>query len=256
MRADSDIRTVADLGGKRLGVPLHRGAVIDFQRGAAQHGYETALAQAGLKVDQVTLVDIEGRSYDTQDGPRAPAAGFSRNIEVAALESAAVDAIFLRFARGYRLSQDPRFRQVININDLENPLARVNNGTPRPVTVDRTFLEKHPEVVVRYLVVLLETAEWASAHQAEVVDLLRAGDKDITPGDVIGSHGGRVHLSFEPRLTAEYIAGLDEQKNFLHRWGYFEKNFAIESWIDAKPLAEARKVFEARRAARKKDVAA
>lgn len=247
-RADSGIRNVADLKGKRLGVPLHRGAVIDFQRGAAQHGYETALAQAGLTVKDATLVDIEAQAYDTADGPREARAGVAHKLEVTALENGEVDAIFLRFAHAYRLSRDPRFHQVININDLPDPLSRVNNGTPRPVTVDRAFLEKHRDVVVRYLVVLLETAEWASKHPAEVIDLLRAGSKDITAEDVIGSHGDRVHLSFEPKLTADYIAGLDEQKNFLHRWGYFKDNFDIDSWIERSPLAEARKVFEQKRA--------
>lgn len=247
-RADSGIREVSDLAGKRLGIPLYRGAVIDFQRGAAQHGFETALRLAGLSKDDATWVDIETRAHDTTDGPRVVRTEPARNIELAALESGAVDAVFLRFARGYRASRDPRFHQLININDLPNPLDRVNNGTPRPVTVDRAFLEKHFDIVVRYLVVLLETAEWASRHPAEVIELLRQGSADIAAEDVIGSHGPHVHLSFEPKLTPEYIAGLEEQKNFLHRWGYFEHNFDIAEWVDGRALAEAHRVLERRRA--------
>lgn len=255
-RADSGICNAADLKGKRLGVPLHGGSLIDFQRGAAQHGYETALKQAGLTVDQAKLVDIEAPAYDTTDGPRPISTDIPRSVELSALEKGEVDAVFLRFARGYRSSRDPRFHQVININDLADPLARVNNGTPRPITVDRAFLEKHTDVVVRYLVVLLETAEWASTHPAEAIELLCLGGGaggDVTAEDVIGSHGADVHLRFEPRLTSEYVAGLNEQKNFLHRWGYFKDNFDIESWIERGPLTEARKVFEQRRVTKKAD---
>jgi len=255
-RADSGIRTVADLKGKRLGVPLHRGAVIDFQRGAAQHGYETALGLHGLGVGDVTLVDLEGPSYDNEDGPRKAREGAPRNLEIAALENGEVDAIFLRFARGYRLAQDPRFHQVININDQPDRLARVNNGTPRPVTVDRAFLEKHPDIVVRYLVVLLETAEWAREHRDEVIDLLRAEGSDTTREEVIGSHGDQVHHSFEPRLTEDYVAGLAAQKDFLHKWGYFENNFDIESWVEYGPLERARQIFEEKRAEKAADRAA
>src|SRR5690606_27123742 len=123
-------------------------------------------------------------------------------------------------------------------------LLRVNNGTPRPITVDRAFLDKNPDIVVRYLVVLLETAEWAKSHREEVIDLLRADGSDITREEIIGSHGDNVHHTFEPKLTAEYIAGLEVQKNFLHNWGYFSENFEIRSWIESWPLARAQKIFE------------
>lgn len=254
--ADSGIRTVADLKGKRLGVPLHSQAVIDFQRGAAQHGYETALRLANLTVKDVTLVDLPAPIYDTQDGPRKEPRESARSVEVAALEAGEVDAIFLRFARGYRLSQDPRFHQVININDLPDHLQRVNNGTPRPVTVDRTFLDKHPDVVVRYLAVLLETAEWAKENPDEVIDLLREDGSDITREEIIGSHGNELHLHFEPKLIPEYVLGLEVQKDFLHRWNYFEKDFSVRTWIEFWPLARAQKLVEQRKAERRAEKAA
>lgn len=249
-RADSGIRTLEELRGKRLGVPLNRAGVIDFMRGAAQHGYETALGLAGLRVEDVVLTDIETPNFDNADGPRNVRDGDRRHYELDALESGAVDAIFVRFAHGHRLAQDPRFHQVINISELSDPLLRVNNGTPRPVTVDRAFLDRHPDIVVRYLAVLLETAEWARHHRDEVVDLLRAEASDVSAADVIGSHGEAVHRSFEPKLSPEYVAGLDAQKNFLHRWGYFANNFDIESWIDSGPLQRARALVEQRRSQR------
>ncbi|VVO12438.1 ABC transporter substrate-binding protein [Pseudomonas fluorescens] len=240
-RADSGIREIADLKGKRLGVPLHNNAVIDFQRGAAQHGFATALTLAGLSPDDATFVDLQAPSYDSEDGPRKIREE-RPDVAIEALENGSVDAIFLRFARGYRLSQDPRFHQLININELQDPLLRVNNGTPRPITVDRLFLEQHPELVVRYLAVLLRTAEWAAAHHEEVVQLLIPEDRNATPAEVLGSHGPDVHLSFTPKLTPEYIEGLTVQKNFLRDWGYLKADFEVSDWIVSGPLEQAQQL--------------
>ena len=249
--ADSGIRTVADLRGKRLGVPLYAQAVIDFQRGSAQHGYETALRQANLTPQDVTLVDIEAPTYALTDGPRTERREPKEPLEITALLAGQVDAIFTRFARGYQLAQDPRFHQVININDLPDHLQRVNNGTPRPITVDRPFLEKNPDVVVRYLAVLLETAEWAKENRDEVIELLRKDGGDVSREDIIGSHGPDLHLQFEPKLIPEYILGLEVQKDFLYRWNYFTTDFSVRSWIESWPLARAQKLVEQRRELRR-----
>ena len=247
-KADSGIRTIADLKGKRLAIPQHKHAVIDFQRGAAQHGFATALTLAGLTPADAIFVDIAAPSYDTEDGPRRqPTAEQRRNVVLDALDNGEVDAIFLRFASGYRLSQNPAYHQVININELDDPLLRVNNGTPRPVTVDRLFLQQHPDVVVRYLAVLLRTAEWAANHHQEVVSLLAPEDGG-TAAEVIGSHGADVHLSFTPKLTPEYIAGLETQKNFLRDWGYLQHDFDVRDWIVTEPLLAAQKLLEQEKA--------
>jgi sulfonate transport system substrate-binding protein len=242
-RAGSGIRTVADLQGKRLGVPRHEKAVIDFQRGAAQHGFETALRLAGATSADAQFVDIDAPTFDLEDGPRQPTREPGHSVELEALNAGQVDAIFLRFARGYRLSQTPGYHEVININTLADPIQRVNNGTPRPITVDRAFLNKHPDVVVRYLTVLLRTAAWAATHHDEVVQLLSSDNGGATPAEVVASHGRDVHRSFEPRLSDTYIAGLDAQKDFLFNWGYVKHNFSVaRDWVVHEPLARARQL--------------
>jgi ABC-type nitrate/sulfonate/bicarbonate transport system substrate-binding protein len=243
-RAGSGVRTIADLKGKRLGIPRHKDAVIDFQRGAAQHGFATALALAGLTVPDATWVDIDAPSYDLQDGPRRqPRDGERRDVTLDALDSGVVDAVFIRFARGVRASHDPRFHEVININTLQDPLLRVNNGTPRPVTVDRAFLDKHPDVVVRYLAVLLRTAAWAAENHEEVVKLLAPEDGGGAVEDIIASHGINVHKSFTPKLTKEYIEGLQTQKNFLRDWGYLKHDFDVRrDWVVGEPLKQAQEL--------------
>jgi ABC-type nitrate/sulfonate/bicarbonate transport system substrate-binding protein len=220
--------------------------VIDFQRGAAQHGFTTALAQAGLTPEDAHFVDVESPSYDQQDGPRA-APSERRNATLDALENGEIDALFIRYARGYRVAQDSRFRQLLNIFDLTDPLQRVNNGTPRPITVDRAFLDKHPEVVARYLAVLLRTAKWAENHRNEVAELLLPESGGETLDDVFAAHGDDVHLSFTPKLTQDYIDGLETQKNFLRDWGYLKQDFDVKDWVVHEPLAQAYKLIDAER---------
>ncbi len=225
-RADSNIACVTDLARKRLGVPLHANALIDFQRGAARHGFSAAFASAGLDPEQARFVHIQAT------------AGNNEEQLVRALDSGYVDAIYVRFARGQRLGRNPRFHELINLNTLPDPLARVGNGTPRPITVDRAFLERHPDIVARYLAVLVRTANWAAAHPYDVAVQL-AQQQGVEPAEALAAHGPEVHLAFTPSLSAQCIAGLEKQKNFLHEARFLAGDFDLAGWIDPGPLAAA-----------------
>lgn len=240
VRADSDIRTPADLAGKRLAIPRHKHALIDFQRGAAQHGFATALSLAGLGKDDARFIDIDVAERTGQ--PVNPGGG-QREAVIAALENGHVDAIFLRAAHGYRSAQAPNLRQLVNIDELADPIARVNNGTPRPVTVDRAYLERHPGIVARYLAVLLRTASWAERHPHDVATLIGA-DNGADAAEVLAAHGADFHRSFTPQLSEAYIAGLEAQKNFLRDWGYLRADFDVRAWIVTEPLEQARRLVE------------
>jgi sulfonate transport system substrate-binding protein len=206
-------------------------------------GFATAFGLAGLDPKEARFVDVEGFSGDRQQRSARPV-DWTRSSEVEALLAGKVDAIFLRFARGYRTAQNPLFHEVININAHPDPLIRVNNGTPRPITVDRPFLEKHPDLVVRYLAVLLRTADWAEHHPRESAELLIPESGGFSLEDVWASHGRDVHLSFTPKLSPKYILGLETQKNFLRDWNFLQADFDIADWIVEEPLAEAIKLVK------------
>jgi sulfonate transport system substrate-binding protein len=250
-RAEGGVRDVGDLAGKRLALPLNRN-LIDFQRGAALHGFVTALRLAGAKAEDAQFIDVlptsrvDGAAQRPSDRDPATRGGRGeRTAEIDALLEGRVDAIFVRFARGARLARDPRFHQVINLNEQPDPLTRVNNGTPRPVTIDRLFLERHPELVVRYLAVLLRTAAWAERNPAEVLELLASEGGGANVDEVLDSHGPQVHRSFQPKLTSEYIQGLDVQKSFLRDFHFLGADFDTQAWVVHGPLAEAERLVRA-----------
>ena len=50
---------------------------------------------------------------------------------------------------------------------------RVNNGTPRPITVHEDLLENHFDLVVRFLEQTLRAADWAADNLEGVFDVLQ-----------------------------------------------------------------------------------
>ncbi|MFV3130942.1 ABC transporter substrate-binding protein [Niveispirillum sp. KHB5.9] len=243
VRSDSGIQDLRQLKCKRLGVPLYAGISIDFQRGANFHGFANALSIVGLGRDDVEFVDIViDRAAGDNPGPSGAA-------ELAALATGRVDAVFLRQASGYKLAADrkPHLRELVRLTDEADPLRRINNGTPRPVTVHRDFLDKHPDLVVRYLSVLLQASDWAVAKPDAAIATIAEEDGRVGP-DITAATFPKLATSLRPRLTAEYVAGLAAQKDFLRDWGFLERDFDVADWIVHGPLAEAERLV-AKRAA-------
>ena len=231
--AGGKLRELADLKGKRLGLPLRRRALIDLQRASALRGFTSALQIAGLPHATARWVHVE--SPDFEYPQRTP----GREIELAALRSGYVDAVFLRGAQGYTAAQDPRFHQLADLNAQADPLLRTNSGTPRTITVDAPFLARHPDIVARYLAVLLRTARWAAGNPAQVADAVARETPDYIPAHVLGAHGADLHTAFTPALDAERIAALAAQKRFLLDWGFLAGDFDMQDWIDPAPLRRA-----------------
>jgi ABC-type nitrate/sulfonate/bicarbonate transport system substrate-binding protein len=230
VRSDSPIRSLAGLQRRRLGLPLRRRALIDLQRASAQRGFAVALAQAGLDPRRAAWTHIESPDFEY------PQRHAGEDVELNALRSGYVDAIFLRGAPGFAAARDPDLRELADLNTLADPLQRTNNGTPRPITVDRVFLDRHPDIVRRYLSVLVRTAAWARRHPDQVAQLLMADNPGCSVQDVAGAHGASLHRGLLPSLSPLHLAGLAAQKDFLLDWGYIRKNFDIQQWIDPAPL--------------------
>jgi sulfonate transport system substrate-binding protein len=239
-RPDSDIRDVGDLRGKRLGLPLHESANVDFSRAMALRGFVTALALAGEKPDAARFVNIASGDIDLREDP---ATGHPRNAVVDALLAGDIDALYVKGAQGTALLKQHGLRVVLDINSHPDPIVRINNGTPRPVTVDRTLAVDHQDVVARYLAVLLRTAEWANTHRAEV-EAAVAAETNTTTQDVADAYGPNFHKKFRARLTPEYRAALENQKNFLRDWGFLAADFDFASWIISEPLTRAETLVE------------
>lgn len=236
VRGDSEIKTVADLRGRKLGVVRKAGGdLVDVGRAEGLRGLLTALHLGGVSRDDVEFVDIAAPEWELKEVTQAREDHHA--IPTLALLNGTVDAIFIKGAGSARaLAQG--LRPIININEQKDPLLRLSAGSPRPITVDRQTLIDSPQIVARYLAVLLKTYEWAREHPQEVLTTI-AAETSTDKESVLLAFGDQLHLSFEPKLSEVYVEGLRRQKDFLLAEGFIDQDFDVDSWIDPLPLQQA-----------------
>lgn len=233
VRAGGKLRELADLKHRRLGLPLRRHALVDLQRASALRGLRNALTVAGLAHDAANWVHIESPDFEY------PQRVSGRAIELEALLSGYVDAVFLRGAQGVAAARDGRLQLLADLNQQADPLLRANSGTPRTITVDQPFLQRHPQLVARYLAALLRTAEWARHNGQAVRQLVALETPEYAPEIVAASHGPALQHAFTPQLGEAAIAALTAQKDFLRETGFIRSDIDIAQWIAPAPLRDA-----------------
>lgn len=249
VRPDSQIRSPEHLKGKRLALPAFRAADIaenkrgrSISRHMSLHGYKGALASVGLTLDDVHLVEVGG---EEQGKGGENSGGFSPSYE--ALLNGKVDAVYVKGAAAADAARKHGFVVGIDLDKLPERQFRVNNGTPRPITVHEYFLENHFEVLVRFLYQTLRAADWAKAHLNEVREILQ-GETGGTADGVAAAYRDGFHLSLAPDLSDERVELFRQQKDFLLTYGILDRDFDFDAWIDRGPLEEAQRRLQSYRA--------
>jgi len=136
----------------------------------------------------------------------------------------------------------------IDLDKLPDKRFRVNNGTPRPITVHDDLLENHFDLLVRFLYQTLRAAEWAKTHLDDVSKILQS-ETGATAAGVSAAYRNGFHLSLAPDLSDERLALFRQQKNFLFNHGVLDRDFDFDAWIDPRPLEEAVRRLHSNRAA-------
>ncbi|MCL7378344.1 ABC transporter substrate-binding protein [Streptomyces sp. 35G-GA-8] len=222
----SGIRDAGALRGRRLALPVHSIA-IDFWRAMAVRGFEGALASAGLGLDDAVLVDVPADGYDGQWA-----------AELAALRRGDVDAVYVKGALAVEAARRAGVEIAIELDELPDTRFRVNNGTPRPITVRQDLLDDHPDLVDRFLSVLLRAADWAAGQPAEVARVLGAETGAGAEG-VAGAYRSGTHLALHPDLSAGRLALLAGQEAALRVHGFLPEAVDVTTWTDPEPLRRA-----------------
>lgn len=247
VRADDPVASVADLRGRRIALPRWPALVFDFWRAAAEKGYASALALHGLSERDVESVDIVETGVAKvlpadRDGTREPGPGRPHGYrqQLAALLAGRVDALFGKGAEAVRLEQEAG-GAIRLLDDLRRSPAiddRVNNSSPRLVTVSAPLLRDHPEAAVRYLQGLLRAATWARAHPDATATII-GRECAIAAADVPHAFEPAFADKLAPSLAPELLATVATMKNFLLARGYLAGDVDLHDWIDPAPLAEA-----------------
>lgn len=253
----SGIHAPADLKGRRFGLPRNTQAtVVDFHRATALRGFTTLLDAAGLRLNDVTLVELDDSTRGTSN--RAPvhdqgarilleterSQEFSR--EVLALVRHEADVVFVKGATGLEAANLIGARVVVDLGAQPNRLLHANNGNPRPLTVDAGLLAERPDIVARVLASAIEAGEWACANATDTRAYI-ARETRTAEHWVRHAYPADLHLQLKIDLDQHDIAAFSNFKDFLLRHSFIPHDFDIEGWIDPAPLQAARQLLAARR---------
>ncbi|TXS65132.1 ABC transporter substrate-binding protein [Streptomyces sp. sk2.1] len=222
----SGIRGTEALRGLRLAVPAHDIA-IDFWRAMALRGFEGALAAAGLGPDDAEFVDVPAAGHEGQWA-----------AELAALRRGDVDAVYVKGALAVEAARRAGAEVAVELDELADPRFRINNGTPRPITVHQELLDHRPDLVDRFLAVLLRAADWAAGQPGEVARILGAETGAGADG-VAGAYRPGTHRTLHPDLSPGRLALLAEQEAGLRAHGFLPEPVDVTAWADPEPLRRA-----------------
>jgi ABC-type nitrate/sulfonate/bicarbonate transport system substrate-binding protein len=225
----STIEQPEDLQGRSIALPVSPDLPIDVRRAEALRGFRTTLEHVGLAITQVRKVDIHLPRQKEQ-------AGYETVIQ--ALLRGAVDAVYVKGSRGLQAAARHGCRVMFDIRTHPDPLVRVNQGAPRPITVDSTLLREHPDIVERFLTRVAAVGQWAVSHPAET--LLYMSLETRSPERwVRAAYGEDLHLRQRTFIDRTCTEALRRYKDFLLESGFIGGDFSVEEWVDPAPLDAA-----------------
>jgi ABC-type nitrate/sulfonate/bicarbonate transport system substrate-binding protein len=248
VRPDSGITEPAHLKGKRLAlpnwtdheIPSHiRGTSIS--RGMSLLGYKGVLHAGGLTFDDVDVVEVDGtiRNIGGAGRDSQPGRGTLNKLwAIDALAAGEVDAVYVKGASALDGAREAGVVVGINLDALPDKASRVNNGTPRPITVHQSLIDDHFDYLVRFLEATLRAADWAAQNVERVHEVLQAETRGSVEA-VTQAYGADFHKTLHPTLDADRLALFDQQKKALGLFGFLERDFALADWVDPRPLAAA-----------------
>jgi ABC-type nitrate/sulfonate/bicarbonate transport system substrate-binding protein len=249
VRADSGIYTLRELKGRRIA--LYRSRLegkIDHRRATSEHGILAALQLHGLGRDDVQIVDID--DADTHVGPTTanPAetwalrrlgsiqAGAEFGIEAGALLDGTVDAIYdYGIGNAERLEATGKFKVIEDLDRYPDWTLKIANA-PRTITVSAEFAREHRDIVVAYLRAAIRAGRWINGNPGAAADIFRR--VTLYPSATAIAKA-LPNYDLVPNLSAQNLAGLNIEKDFLLARGYIRNDFDIAKWADVSYLQEA-----------------
>ena len=238
----SGITRGSDLKGRRIGVPRKPGERIDFQRATALKGIVSALSLDGLTHTDIELVYLDSPEASLVEVGNAAFLGLKRRYpygdELLALARGTIDAFFVKGAEGLVLANQIGAVVVSEFGFHPDPRIRVNNGTPRPLTVDATFLDDRPDLVADLVATVGRVAAWAEANPHDAVRLI-ANEIGVSEDAVWAANGPDVHRHLSLTMAEEQLVAFDHFKTFLFDWGFIPADFDVFAWAERGPLEAA-----------------
>lgn len=243
VRPDSGIDSPSSLQGARIGIPRwERDEGSSIWRGMALAGFAGALRSVGLNFSDVVVVEVPG----TATNPVGPGGGErdGRLPPLHAVADGTVDAVYAKGALAAETALAAGLVVGIDLDALPERRLRVNNGTPRPITVHERLLEERPDLVARFLAQTLRASDWAADNLEELRRIL---SKETGAGSsgIERAYRDGFHRFLHPDLSALRLRLLAQQKSFLLVHGFLAEDFDLDAWVAREPLEAARRIVRA-----------
>jgi ABC-type nitrate/sulfonate/bicarbonate transport system substrate-binding protein len=245
---ESGIRGPKDLRGRKLGLPRRsdRNDSVDVARASALRGFLVALELAGLGHGDAEWIDFSNRREAVEEADIAAPDTAVRRRNAHSYTSAAhalvkgdVDAIYVKDVRGAETAHLLGARVAVDLGFHPDPHVRINNCTPRPLTVNASTLRDHPDIVERFLAQVVSVGSWAEKNPDEAITQI-ARETNWTEAWVRFAYGKEAHQHLGVDLAPESVRGLKVFKDFLLQWRFLQADFDLDAWIDPAPLARVR----------------
>lgn len=241
VRNDSDIKTLEDLKGKRIALPIRPEAPIDFRWLTAKRGFELLLAAAGLTWNDVEICEIDcgappveklhGMDYYKKDSD------FLTGDFQAVLDNKA-DAAFANSIKAVRHNEAGLLRNILPLERHKN-ITNINNNCALVITCTKPFAYEHPEIVVAYLKEVIKAARWSAENKEAFLEATASGVYDATPREFGLAFSDDIHLMRVPELTDKSFELLESQMQFMFENGKISRTFDLRQWADDTFLKQA-----------------
>lgn len=237
----SGIRTIEDLKGRRIALPFRTNQKIDIFRATALRALLAGLSLGGVDEDEVEWVDVDATDPAPAEGLDLVGRGNwggrpLYTAEFHALVRGKVDAIHVKGSLGHEFALLAGAHVVIDTGFHPDPKIRINNGAPRPLTVDAATLERYPAVARRLLSHVVAAGEWAEAHPEETFAYI-ARETGSPEQFVRAAYGGdTLHHRLKTDLDDASITALQDFSDFLFDRGFLPARVDVAAWIDRRPF--------------------
>ncbi|MGE4322988.1 MAG: ABC transporter substrate-binding protein [Sphingobium sp.] len=250
VRVDSGIYNVAQLRGRKIGVPKGlNNKKLDFNRVPLHRGVRDALLVNNVGYDEVTIVDLLHDDWAVELPSQTPAERAGRfaaiNVheahDVLALAAGEVDAIFTNRAKTKQLEATGKFKAIEDLGRHPD-WTLTGAGTP-VITVSGKLARENPEYVVAYLRAAIRGGRWVNEHPRAAAELFASRSGPHLDIDTLTAE--LASQDYIPKLDPQALGGLEVQKRFLKDFGYIKNDFDIADWVDPSFLEQAHASLEA-----------
>jgi ABC-type nitrate/sulfonate/bicarbonate transport system substrate-binding protein len=236
-------KSIRELRGRRIGVPRHA-VTIDHSRAAALRAFSAILATEQMTFADVELIDLPDHAVPsvTRDGAVLTTGSGRRGryrytSEIQALARGEVDAVYVKDVHGAQATHLLGATVIGNVGFHPDASVRINNCTPRPLTVSQFLLDHYPDLVRELLTQVVLAGVWAQTHRKATVTLL-ARETGCAENWVHHGYGEDVHRNLGLSLSPSWVDGIERFKNFLLSHGLVRRDFDVQDWIDPAPLRD------------------